>query len=293
MSDIVQDLNTQGFAIVRGFLTPSETKEIAAETDALYREGLKHHATYRDKNLLFEILHDPKAQRRVVLQAHWTAWISPLLERMRRSEQYFSVLEPFLGSDIKQISHQIHWKPPGAKYTFYRFHQDARFREGNVKDFDFVRSSVTTGLAIDPQTVANGALRVIPKSHRLGYLGLSDDGAIMVGQTQDEELRRAGLDPNNIVTCEMQPGDLLLWTLFTVHGSAPNVSDYDRRFMINSYVRAGDSDRGEWAFRDGVSTPLGSEPQICKYEQLRERPGPFYVEADWTEEGKASQAASS
>ena len=291
MNDIVQDLNTQGFAIVRGFLSPSETKEVAAETDAMYREGLKHHATYRDKNLLFEILHDPKAQRRVVLQAHWTAWISPLMERMRRSEQYFSVLEPFLGSDIKQISHQIHWKPPGAKYTFYRFHQDARFREGNVKDFDFVRSSVTTGLAIDRQTVANGALRVIPKSHRLGYLGLSDDGPIMVGQTQDEELRRAGLDPSNIVTCEMQPGDLLLWTLFTVHGSAPNVSDYDRRFMINSYVRAGDSDRGEWAFRGGVSTPLGTEPQICKYEQLRERPGPFYVEADWTEESKPSQAA--
>jgi ectoine hydroxylase-related dioxygenase (phytanoyl-CoA dioxygenase family) len=287
MSDIVQDLNTQGFAMVRGFLSPSDTKEIAAETDAMYREGLKHHATYRDKNLLFEILQDPKAQRRVVLQAHWTAWISPLMERMRRSEQYFSVLEPFLGSDIKQISHQIHWKPPGAKYTFYRFHQDARFREGNVKDFDFVRSSVTTGLAIDPQTVANGALRVIPKSHRLGYLGLSDDGPIMVGQTQDEELRRAGLDPDNIVTCEMQPGDLLLWTLFTVHGSAPNVSDYDRRFMINSYVRAGDSDRGEWAFRDGISTPLGPEPQICKYEQLRERPGPFYIEADWTEESKA------
>jgi phytanoyl-CoA hydroxylase len=292
MSDIVQDLNTQGFAIVRGFLSPSETQEIAAETDAMYREGLKHHSTYRDKNLLFEILHDPKAQRRVVLQAHWTAWISPLMERMRRGEHYFSVLEPFLGSDIKQISHQIHWKPPGAKYTFYRFHQDARFREGNVKDFDFVRSSVTTGLAIDRQTVANGALRVIPKSHRLGYLGLSDDGPIMVGQTQDEELRRAGLDPNDIVTCEMQPGDLLLWTLFTVHGSAPNVSDYDRRFMINSYVRAGDSDRGEWAFRDGVSTPLGLEPQICKYEQLRERPGPFYIESDWTEEGKASQPGS-
>jgi phytanoyl-CoA hydroxylase len=67
----------------------------------------------------------------------------------------------------------------------------------------------------------------------------------------------------------------LLWTLYTVHGSAPNVSDIDRRFMINSYVRAADSDRGEWAFRGGVSTPLGAEPEICKYEQLRERPGPF------------------
>jgi hypothetical protein len=263
---------------------------VGAETDRMYREGLRHHATYRDKNLLFEVLDDPKANRRVVLQAHWTAWLSPLMERMRRSEKYYSVLQPFLGEDIKQISHQVHWKPPGAKYTFYRFHQDARFRQGSVKDFAFLRSTVTTGLAIDRQTIANGALRIIPRSHRLGYLGLSDDGPIMVGQTQDEELRRAGLDPKNIVTCEMEPGDLLLWTLFTVHGSAPNVSDYDRRFMINSYVRAADSERGEWAFRGGESVALGPEPQICKYEQLHERPGPFYVESDWTEEARSARA---
>lgn len=290
MQNLVEQLQTEGYAIVRGFLSPAETADVSAETDKMYQEGLKHHATYRDKNLLFEVLNDPKANRRVVLQAHWTAWISVLMERLRRSEKFFAVLEPFLGPDIKQISHQVHWKPPGAKYTFYRFHQDARFRQGNIGEFDYLQSTVTTGLAIDRQTVENGALRIIPRSHRLGYLGLSDDGPIMVGQTQDEELRRAGLDPSKTVTCEMQPGDLLLWTLFTVHGSAPNVSDYDRRFMINSYVRAGDSERGEWAFRGGISTPLGAEPQICKYEQLRERPGPFYIESDWTEEAKSAAA---
>jgi phytanoyl-CoA hydroxylase len=290
MQDLVAELDTHGYTIIRSFLSPSETAQLSAEVDRLYQEGLRHHATYRDKNLLFEVLDDPKANRRVVLQAHWTAWLSPLMEQMRRSQKYFTVLEPFLGGDIKQISHQVHWKPPGAKYTSYRFHQDARFRQGNVKDFSYLQSTVTTGLAIDRQTAENGALRVMPKSHRLGYLGLSDDGPIMVGQTQDEELRRAGLDPTNMVTCEMEPGDLLLWTLFTVHGSAPNVSGYDRRFMINSYVRAADSERGEWAFRGGVSTPLGAEPQICKYEQLRERPGPFYVESDWTEEAKSAGA---
>jgi ectoine hydroxylase-related dioxygenase (phytanoyl-CoA dioxygenase family) len=290
MQDLAAELDADGYTIVRGFLSPSETAQLSTEVDSLYQEGLRHHATYRDKNLLFEVLDDPKANRRVVLQAHWTAWLSPLMEQMRRSQKYYAVLEPFLGQDIKQISHQVHWKPPGAKYTSYRFHQDARFRQGNVKDFSYLQSTVTTGLAIDRQTVENGALRVMPGSHRLGYLGLSDDGPIMVGQTQDEELRRAGLDPANMVTCEMEPGDLLLWTLFTVHGSAPNVSDYDRRFMINSYVRARDSERGEWAFRGGVSTPLGAEPQICKYEQLRERPGPFYVESDWTEEAKSAGA---
>jgi phytanoyl-CoA hydroxylase len=288
MQDLVAEIHSEGYAVVRGFLSSSEIAQVSAEADKMYQEGLKHHATYRDKNLLFEVLDDPKANRRVVLQAHWTAWLSPFMEEMRRSPKYLGVLEPFLGTDIKQISHQIHWKPPGAKYTSYRFHQDARFREGNIKDFSYLQSTVTTGLAIDRQTVANGALRVIPRSHTLGYLGLSDDGPIMVGQTQEEELRRAGLDPSNIVTCEMEPGDLLLWTLFTVHGSAPNVSDYDRRFMINSYVRASDSERGEWAFRARISTPLGAEPQICKYEKLRERPGPFYVESDWTEEAKTA-----
>ena len=125
MPDLASALRSDGFAVVRGLLSREEIAEISAEADRMYQEGLRHHATFRDKNLLFEVLNDPQAKRRVVLQAHWTAWLSPLLE---------------------------------------------------------------------------------------------------------EELRHAGLDPSNIHTCEMEPGDLLLWTLFTVHGSAPNVSDYDRRF---------------------------------------------------------------
>src|SRR5579863_8354047 len=133
MLDLQEQLHSEGYALVRGFFPPEVVEQIRRETDRVHAEALKHHASYRDKNLLFEILDDPKAGRRVVLQAHWTAWLSPLMERMRRSEKYYSVLHPFLGEDIKQISHQVHWKPPGAKYTFYRFHQDARFRQGSVK----------------------------------------------------------------------------------------------------------------------------------------------------------------
>jgi len=288
MSELVEELYREGYAIVRGFFGPAEIAEIAAAADRVYAEGLRHHATYRHKNLLLEVLDDPQARRRVVLQAHWSAWLEPVLERMRRAPRYLEVLEPFLGRDIKQITHQLHWKPPGAKYTFYRYHQDARFRNAQAVR-NLLYGTVNTGLAIDAQTAANGALRVIPRSHLRGYLGLSEDGTLMTGSTPDAALLRAGLDPAAAVTCEMAPGDLLLWTLYTVHGSGPNLSGQERRFMINSYVRAADSERGEWAFRDGVSTPLGEEPQICKYEQLRERPGPFYIEPDWTEEAQATK----
>jgi len=245
MQDVQRQLHSEGYAIVRGFFDADEMRQIGLETDRIYQEGLKHHATYRHKNLLLEVLEDPKARRRVVIQAHWTAWISSYLERMRRHPKYFGLLGPLLGPDIKQITQQ---------------------------------------------TVENGALRVVPRSHLLGYLGLSEDQTLMTGQTPDEDLVRVGLDPASIVTCTMEPGDLLLWTLYTVHGSAPNVSTYDRRFMISSYVRASDSDRGEWTFRGGLSTPLGPEPEICKYEELREKPGPFYIEPDWTEEARAARA---
>lgn len=288
MQNIVEQLRTEGYALVRGFFAPDEMQRVGAEVDRVHREGLRHHATYRDRNLLFEVLDDPRAGRRVVLQAHWTAWINPYLESLRRDPRYLRVLEPFLGADIRQMTHQIHWKPPGAKYTFYRYHQDARFRNAAATR-NMLESTVTTGLAIDRQTAENGALRILPRSHLRGYLGLSEDGPIMTGETPDADLRRVGLDPEAAITCEMQPGDLLLWTLYTVHGSPPNTSSGDRRFMINSYVRAADSERGEWAFRNGVPTPLGPEPEICKYEQLRERPGPFYVEDDWTEEARAGQ----
>ncbi|MGO9037699.1 MAG: hypothetical protein ACLQKH_06930 [Steroidobacteraceae bacterium] len=65
MPSVSEELKSEGYAAVRGFLSPTQTAESAREVDRIYREGLKHHATYRHRNLLFEVLDDPKAQRRV------------------------------------------------------------------------------------------------------------------------------------------------------------------------------------------------------------------------------------
>jgi ectoine hydroxylase-related dioxygenase (phytanoyl-CoA dioxygenase family) len=287
--DHVTHLREHGYAVIRGFLSADEIAAVKRETDAVMAEGMKHHASYRDHNLMFEILNDPQAKRRVLLQAHWFSWINPALEALRRHPRYFEIMQPLLGGDIKQVTNQLHWKPPGAKYTGYRFHQDLRFRERPEVYTNLDRTYLNTGLAIDPHGPENGGLAVYDGSHKLGYLGLSDDGPIMKGVNHEDELIRAGLDPAGRVDFRLDPGDLVIWTLLTVHGSLPNRSDRDRCFMINSYVRASDSpERGEWVFRDGQPVPLGDEPQICKYEQLREKPGPFYIEDDWTGEARAN-----
>ena len=237
----VEFLREHGYAIVRCFLSPAEIADIKRETEAVAEVGLKHHATYRDRNLLFEIINDPAAKRRVLLQAHWFAWINPKLEALRRHPRYLEIMEPLLGRDIKQVTNQLHWKPVGAKFTGYRFHQDLRFRERPEVYSNLDRTYLDTGLAIDPHGPENGGLAVFDRSHSRGYLGLADDGPIMKGETQEAELRRAGLDPADRVDFRLEPGDLAIWTLLTVHGSLPNKSGRDRCFMINSYVRAADS----------------------------------------------------
>lgn len=272
----------EGYAIVRGFVAGDDLARLQAEAATIYEEGLKHHATFRHGNLRFEILPESHFGRRYVTQAHWMSWISPYFEAFRRSDDIYCLLEGLLGRDIKQVAQQIHWKPPGADLTGYRFHQDLRFRPDGALDA-VADSSVTLGLAIDRATAENGCLRVVPGSHKRGYLGLSDegDGALMKGKTGEDELREVGIDPAEIVALELEPGDLAIWGLLTVHGSAANRSARDRAFLLSSYVRAEASERGEWAFKDGLSVPLGESPKLCKDDRLLTEPGPVYETAAW------------
>jgi hypothetical protein len=93
----------------------------------------------------------------------------------------------------------------------------------------------------------------------------------------EAQLARAGLDPGRLIDLDLEPGDVALWNLYTIHGSGPNHTGQDRRFYLNGYIRAEDCDRGEWAFRDGAPVSLG-DPVLVHYDDLFARPEPHYVE---------------
>jgi ectoine hydroxylase-related dioxygenase (phytanoyl-CoA dioxygenase family) len=274
--DVLANYDRDGYAIVRGLFSRDEIERIGAAADQLYAEGVRHGRSFRHGNLFYNVAAGERGEP-LVRMVQWPSYHQPDLDRVRLDSCIAGLLEPMLGRDLKQIINQVHWKAPGSLGEF-AWHQDSRSRRPASAYRNLADSYVQTGLAIDPHGPNSGGMRFIPRSHARGDLGMDCSrkalGTAMTGSTLDA----VGLSEADAVDLVLDPGDLALWSPYLVHGSGANRSNHKRRFYINGYVRAEDCDRGEWAFRDGSPVPLGPRPALVHYEELRERPGPHYVD---------------
>ena len=107
-----------------------------------------------------------------------------------------------------------------------------------------------TIVVVDEANAANGCLHVVPGSHKLGDLRVK-----RYAKGSVEEL----VDVSSAVPCEAMPGDVVMFTSYTVHGSSPNATDRPRRSYINGFVRASACDVGRWAFLEGKPVPITSD----------------------------------
>ncbi|HEU0133349.1 MAG TPA: phytanoyl-CoA dioxygenase family protein [Allosphingosinicella sp.] len=270
--DYVAQYRRDGYAIVPGLFSPDEMDSIAAAADQLHSEGIRHGRSFRHGNLFYNVAGDPPQVRMV----QWPSYHQSVLNSVRLDRRMAQLLAPLIGTDLKQIINQIHWKEPGGPNEF-AWHQDSQFRQPEHAYRNLGGAYVQTGLAIDPQTPRSGCMRFIPGSHLSGDLKLDTPREVMGVAMDDEVLRSAGLSPEDCIDVVLEPGDLALWSPFLVHGSGANTSDHRRRLYVNGYVRAEDCDRGEWTFRGGEPVPLGPEPALVHYEALLERGEPHYV----------------
>ncbi|MDX1401672.1 MAG: phytanoyl-CoA dioxygenase family protein [Kiloniellales bacterium] len=249
----------QGYAVIRSVFTPSEIEALAEAFDRIYalavRDGEDMPAVLGHPEVGFRAVTDPNLGR-ICRIATWPAYIDSVLDRIRVDRRMLAILEPLIGRSLKQITSQLHWKPPGAERVEFGFHQDIRFRRprGAYRNTD--RSFIQTALAVDPHRADSGAIRLYPGSHRLGDLLLGGEGPVLDQELTEADLAARGLDPAELVDIELDPGDVALWGLFTVHGSGLNRADHSRRVYINGYVTSEDCDLGTWAFRDGEPCPL-------------------------------------
>ena len=273
----VRAFRAQGYAVVRGVFDTDEVAALAAAFDRIHERALEKGRSWRDRNTFFRLAQD-EACGIIVRYAQWTAWIDSALEGTRRDPRLLEILEPLIGRDLKQIINQMHWKPPGAAMAEFGFHQDSRSRRPREAYRELATSYIQTGIAIDPHREENGAMVVCPGSHHLGELPFDPNRPSMHEALDTDGLSQLGVDPDSIEVLELNPGDVALWHVHTLHGSGTNRASYDRRLYINGYVTAANCSRGEWAFRDGAPCPLDGEPALVHYEELHSNPGPMFVD---------------
>jgi ectoine hydroxylase-related dioxygenase (phytanoyl-CoA dioxygenase family) len=143
------------------------------------------------------------------------------------------VIEALMGPDLVLLATHIFCKYPTADMgneAFVAWHQDATYwgiEPPNV---------MTAWLAIDDSDEENGAMQVLPGTHRQGILdhGKSDrkDNLLSVNQAIDP----SNFDESTAVTLTLNAGQISLHHGLAVHGSLPNCSNRRRCGMTLRYT---------------------------------------------------------
>lgn len=113
---------------------------------------------------------------------------------------------------------------PAHQGTLLPWHQD----RWNYLDRDPL---ITIWTALDPATVANGCVQVIPKSHQWGIINRSDTSGYLTAEQVEKYTARA-----EIVYLELGPGETALLHNWLLHRSDTNSTDISRRAFSVCYM---------------------------------------------------------
>lgn len=95
--------------------------------------------------------------------------------------------------------------------------------------------AVTLWVALDDADAANGALRVVPGSHRRGLLGHERNDTRLATELFNVSLPADQIDEATAVDVVLQAGDVSAHHPALIHGSGPNRSRRPRRALVARY----------------------------------------------------------
>jgi hypothetical protein len=173
------------------------------------------------------------------------AWLADLVHH----ETILDAVEDLYGSDLFCWSSSFFIKEPRTP-AFVSWHQDSTYWGLNKTDV------VTAWIALSPSTKANGAMEVIPGTHRLSQVPHRDTFAKDNMLTRGQEVA-VEVDATKAVTIELRPGEMSLHHVLLVHGSAPNPSEIRRVGFAARYIPT--SVRQESGERDSATLVRGTD----------------------------------
>ncbi len=148
--------------------------------------------------------------------------------RLVTNKELLDAIESVLGRDILVYGTLVLSKPPRDS-SYSSWHQDSFYSGLHLSP------STSAWIALTPSHPANGCMRVIPGSHKLGLLNhvnVSDPNLL---NRRGEQIDKA-VDESQARDVRLSPGEMSLHHSNIVHGSNPNTSDEPRIGFIVRFV---------------------------------------------------------
>ena len=233
-----------GYLTVDRVFSSSESADLQRVTDELVEKS----AAYTEHTDLYDLEpshtpDDPKVRRLKSPIDHHDVYA-----RTIRHDGLLDIVAQLIGEGIRTNGNKLNMK--SADYgSPVEWHQDWAFYPHTNDDV------LAVGVCIDEMNEANGALLVIPGSHK-GPTYDHHQHDRFCGAVTDPEFT-----PENAVPLEVPAGGISIHHVRTLHGSAPNYSGAPRRLLLFQYCAADAwplSGAGDWdAFNSNM---LRGEP---------------------------------
>lgn len=205
--DIEGEWAADGWAVAHAVLDPGTIAHLLAHLDRLVSE--------RPDAATTGLLAGTVVDDRVWLEAVGDARLLDLVEAL-------------LGPGVVLFSSCWVVKPPRTGRAA-AWHQD-----GGTWPLEPLEA-VTLWIALDDADAGNGALRVIPGSHRTGLLPHDRDDRRLATELFNVALPPEAVDEAVAVDVVLRAGDVSAHHPALIHGSGPNRSDRPRRALVARY----------------------------------------------------------
>jgi len=219
----IKEYNEVGAIVVHDVLTPAEVAQLSAVTDGFVEraKGLTGHTDIYD----LEDSHTAEHPRVRRIKAASTQ--DPAYGALVRHPKIVAVLRDLWGPDIRFDSAKLNMKCAGFGAPV-EWHQDWAFYPHTNDDLAAV------GVMFDDMAMENGPLMIIPGSHRGPIFDHHVDG-VFAGAMNPEN---RDVDYSSAIPLVGKAGSITVHHVRAVHGSAPNVSDRDRRLLLFQFRSA-------------------------------------------------------
>ncbi|WP_425400093.1 phytanoyl-CoA dioxygenase family protein [Aeoliella sp.] len=211
----VRQYDKDGFLILRGFFTAEEI-------------GLLRDTARRDNKLDEHAISRADGQGTSTRLALWNQPGDGVYGMFARCEHMVGLAHQLLRDEPYHYHSKMIMKEPHVGGA-WEWHQDYGYwyQNGVLKP-----ELCSVMVCVDPATQENGCLQVIKGSHLMGRVDHKQSGD-QAGA--DLERVKAALERMELIYCELNPGDLVVFHCNTLHRSDANRSDKPRWSMICCY----------------------------------------------------------